>query len=46
MDKLKDEGRGRVIIHELLARYVDALQDMCYQFAFVLDDPPRISICV
>jgi hypothetical protein len=43
MEKLKDKDGGRVIIHELLARYVDALQDMCYQLAYTCDNPPRIT---
>jgi hypothetical protein len=43
MEKLKDKDGGRVIIHELLVRHVEVLTDMCYQFAFTLDDPPRIT---
>jgi hypothetical protein len=43
MDELKDKDAGRVISHELLSRHVEVLQDMCYQLAFTLDSPPRLT---
>jgi hypothetical protein len=43
MEKLKDKDGGRVIIHELLARYIEVLEGVCYHFAYTRDDPPRIT---